>query len=417
MQRDPGRSIPPTWVLALPILSFGMVFGFAIVTLPQMLAAQGIPGGRIATVVAVVTIPTFLGFLFAPVLDLWFRRRTYAVFFATLASASTAFTVIHHQSIRGVEVVMLVGVAAAAKCSEALGGWIGSLVDATENTSLGVWTTVFNIGGGGAGILLSGYATQHFPPQTAAVAMFVVLLAPFSIIPLIPAPAPDATLARQRFGRFAREIVSLLERHDVWIALVLFTLPSASFALTNVLGGWGASFHAVPAQVSLLGGAGSGAAGIIGCALVPRLARCVPLRPLYLSIGLVGAAFTASLLLSPLTPWTYGAAFVGENVFQGAAFSVSTAIIFEIIGSGNPLSATIYASLIAAGNLPLIYMEFVDGRGFAWGGVRGALGADALISGGACVLLAIALRRSIFRQSTAGVVPQVASVGIDEQAR
>lgn len=391
------------------MLSFGMTIGFVIVTLPQMLAAQGIPGGRIAVLVAVVTTPTFWGFLFAPILDVRFRRRTYAGIFAVVASAATALAVLHHSRLAAVEALMLVGVAAIGKYGEAIGGWTGSLVDPAHNTRLGAWITACNIGGGGAGILFSGYVTQRFAPQTAAALIFVVLLAPLAVFPLIPAPAPDATLASESFGRFAREVASLLRRREVLIALALFTLPSASFSLTNVLGGWGSGFHADPALVSLLGGAGSVVAGIVGCSLVPSIARRVPLRPLYLSIGLVGAAFTLGLLLLPHTPWTYGVAFVGENVFQAAAISVATAIAFEIIGPGNPLAATIYALLLSAGNLPIDYMEIVDGRGYVWRGVGGAFLADAVVSGGACVVLVIVLRRRIFRTGTSVLARQGAS--------
>jgi MFS transporter, PAT family, beta-lactamase induction signal transducer AmpG len=181
------------------------------------------------------------------------------------------------------------------------------------------------------------------------------------------------------------------------VALSLFTLPAASFALTNILGGWGSSFRANPGLVTILGGVGSVAAGFIGALLVPVLAKWLPLRQLYLSIGFVGAAFTLSLLLLPLTSWTYGAALVGENILQAAAFATALAVTFEVIGPGNPLAATIFALLSAAMNLPGTYMEFVDGYGYDWNTVKGAFLADGVISGGACLLLAIMLRRWIFQ--------------------
>ena len=47
----------------------------------------------------------------------------------------------------------------------------------------------------------------------------------------------DRRLASESFGRFFGEVVALVRRREVVIALVLFLLPSASFALTNVLAG------------------------------------------------------------------------------------------------------------------------------------------------------------------------------------
>jgi PAT family beta-lactamase induction signal transducer AmpG len=391
------QRIPATWILALPLLTYGMVSGFIVVTVPQMLSQQGVPGGRIAVTVAIMTSPNFWSFLLAPFLDVRFRRRTYALFFGVLAVAATAFTAFQHATVLEVEAVMLIGCTSVVLFAYALGGWTGSLIEQGQGSHLGAWTAVFNIGGGGIGILLSGYVMQHLPGGQAAALIFIVFLVPVVVFPLIPAPPPDGTLANESFSRFMGEVASLLKRREVLVALPLFTLPAASFALTNVLGGWGNSFSANPELVSILGGVGSVAAGIIGSLLVPVFAKRVPLRPLYLSIGFIGAAFTLSLLLFPQTPWIYGAAFVGECIFQAAAFATALAIVFEIVGSGNPLAATIVALLCAALNLPIIYMEIVDGRGYDWHGINGAILADAVVSGSACILLALVLRRRLFQ--------------------
>lgn len=395
------QRIPSVWILALPALTFGMVFGFVIVTLPQLLAAQGLSGGRIAVAVAIISSPSFFSFLLAPFLDVRFRRRTYATVFGVLAAAAVSWIVLRHGSVVETEAVMLVGFLCTMLFSSATGGWVGSLIERAQASQLGAWTTGFNIAGGGAGILLSGYATQHFPPAAAAALLFPLLLVPLLVFPLIPAPPPNEAFARANFRLFIRKVASLFRRIEVLVALALFTLPSASFALTNVLGGWGNDFHADPALVSFVGGVGTILAGIIGCSLVPLIARKLPLRPLYLSIGLFGAVFTFSLLLMPHASSTYALAFLGENIFQSAAISTSLAIAFEVIGPGNPLAATILSLLLAATNLPIVYMELVDGRGYDWHGVNGAFLTDAVVSGTACLLLAVVLRRRLFARAVA----------------
>lgn len=144
----------------------------------------------------------------------------------------------------------------------------------------------------------------------------------------------------------------------------------------------------MPIYTSILG-------SIAGCALVPPVARKIPLRPLYLSIGLVGAAFTLSLLLLPRESATYGLAFMGENLLQAAAIATACAIIFELIGPGNPLAATTFALLNAAMCFPIDYMEVVDARGYDWHGITGAFLTDAFVSGCACILLVGVLRRRL----------------------
>ena len=395
------RRVPPVWLLALPALTFGMAVGFVIVTLPQILAEQGLSGSRIPVVVALISSPSFFSFLLAPFLDVRFRRRTYATVFGVLAAAAISWVVLDQHSSGDVEAVMFIGFLCLMLFTSAQAGWAGSLIERAQASSLGAWGTAYNIAGSGAGILLSGYASERFSPTSAAACLFPLLLAPLLVFPLIPAPAPDAALARESFSRFLREVASLFRRNEVLVALALFILPSGSFALTNVLGGWGKNFRAVPALVTFLGGMGAMLAGIIGCALMPLLAKKLPLRPLYLSIGLIGAAFTLSLLFLPHVPWTYGLAFIGENIFQSAAIATAMAIIFEVIGPGNPLAATIFSLLGASGNLPIFYMELIDGRGFHWRGVDGAFSVDAAVSGAACLMLAVILRRRLFADAVA----------------
>lgn len=388
--------VPPVWGLALPWLTWGMVGGFIVVTLPQMLVAQGIPGDRAAVSVAVIFSPMSWSFVLAPLLDVRFRRRTYALVFGVAAVTATAVTVVYHAALAEVVTVMLMGFLSCCLFQSAVGGWAGSLIEKGRDSVLGAWSGMYSVGGSGLGVLVSGYAVQHFSRTAAAAIIFAAFLFPLVVFPLIPAPPPAKALAIASFGRFAREVISLLKNREVLVALVMFGLPSASFALTNALGAWSESFHAAPSLVSLISGVGIILGSISGCALVPALAKRIALRPLYLSIGLVGAAFTLGLLLAPRGSVTFGLAFVGENFFQSAAAATGLAIIFEVIGPGNPLAATTFALLCAALTLPVDYMEFVDARGYHWQGITGAFLADALISGSACALLAIAFRRRLF---------------------
>ncbi len=194
----------------------------------------------------------------------------------------------------------------------------------------------------------------------------------------------------------------MLRRREVLLALLLFSLPSASFTLTNVLGGIGADFGASEREVSLLAGVGSVAAGVCGSLLLPLLARRFPPRPLYLGIGVAGALFTLVLLL-PRTPAAFAVAITGENAFQALAFAAAFAISFAVIGPGNPLTVPIFSLLVAATNLPIVYMGFMDGRGYTLGGVRGALCTDAGVSLAVYLLPAGLLRARAVRSGLLGL--------------
>jgi PAT family beta-lactamase induction signal transducer AmpG len=87
----------------------------------------------------------------------------------------------------------------------------------------------------------------------------------------------------------------------------------------------------------------------------------------------------------------FGVAYLGENVFQAASFSVSNLITLRVLGVNNPLAATGYGLLVAASSAPITYMQIVDGHAYDFGGVTGSFLADALVSGAACLLLALML--------------------------
>ena len=146
-------------------------------------------------------------------------------------------------------------------------------------------------------------------------------------------------------------------------------------------------------MVSLFAGVGSAIAGVVGSLLVAPLAKRYPLRPLYLGIGIVGALFTLVLLLLPRQPWTFALAITGENLFQALAFAAANGITFETIGPANPLASTTFTVLIAASNLSITYMSFLDGWGYTRGGIRGGFATDAAVSLAICALLLLLLRR------------------------
>ncbi len=331
-----ARRLPPTWLLGLTNAPFGLTGGFCAVIIPQLLAAHGIPAGQIATIAAAILSPGIWIFAISPLLDCWLSRRTYALILGSFTAVAVAFTVANPGIPGLVESVMFPGFAAAMLYQGAVGGWMGSLIDKQEDSRLGVWFAVSNLGAGGLMMVFAGELISRLPPAQAGILMGVIILLPMLLFLAIPSFPAKRRPARENFGRFNRELASLLKQRNVLMALALFLFPAASFALTNLLGGTGADFAASEHAVSLFAGVGSSAAGIVGSFLLFPLARRFPLRPVYLAIGITGALFTLSLLMLPRAPWTFGVAITGENLFQALAFATGNAIIFEVIGPTTP---------------------------------------------------------------------------------
>jgi PAT family beta-lactamase induction signal transducer AmpG len=387
-------------------LSFGLYAGFITLSLPQLLAAQHVPEARIAAITATVFSGGIWVFLLGPMLDVRFSRRAYATFFAAIAGLCITLALLNRTNLALLEALMLLGFASAQLCTNALGGWLATIVHHSDESKLSSWTWAATFAGNGLMAILAGEFVRSLPLPLAAVLLGIIVFIPTTIFLVMPSPGPDRRLARESFSKFFAEVLAVVRRREVLIALALFASPCASFALTNTLGGLGNDFHASARMVSLVGGAGLSLAGIFGSLMFTPFAKLMRLRPLYLAIGAVGAVFTATLLLLHHTPATFGIAMVGENIFQALAYTGITAIAFETIGRNNPFAATQYSLFNAASLVPIIYMQVIDGRAYGWHGVTGSFLADALLGLLACGLLGLMLRLVRRQQSVFSEVAQ-----------
>jgi MFS transporter, PAT family, beta-lactamase induction signal transducer AmpG len=383
----PNRPRVPVWLMGLTNLSYGLYGGVIAFAVPQLLGNRQVPEAAIAGLSAAAFSPGFWAFLFSPVLDVRFSRRLYAVALASFASLTlvVAFLSLGHLAL--LEVVLTTGFFAAYLYQSAIGGWLSSITSAEEENLLSVWMTIGNVGGFSLMAIGCNQLVRHLSPVAAALVLAASILVPMIPFPFMQAPGPDRRLASESFPQFFGDLVSLVKRREVLIAVVLFVSPAATFSLTNFLGGRGSDFHASPGFVGLVGGVGVALGGIVGCLVFPALSRLMPLRPLYLAVGVAGAVCTLSLILLPRIPASFAIILIAENLFQCMAITAFTAITFETIGQNNPLASTTFCFLGSAYGVPISYMLYADALGYARGGISGTLAIDAVIGIVASALL------------------------------
>ncbi|HEY7807406.1 MAG TPA: MFS transporter [Croceibacterium sp.] len=379
-------AIPVAW-LGLANLPFGLFGGLALITMPQLLAARHVPEPQIAAITAAAMIPTVCGFLVAPILDVRFNRRSYALVFGALTALTGWFSLSQLGSLGVLTAVLVTGFLFANLFYNALGGWLGDLVPAGHEGRLGATFTTGNVGGFGIAAILFISLIRGLSPTWGPVAVGAVIALPLVLLVVVPVSTAERRSAQESFGTLLRDLAQLLRSRVVLRTLLLFCLPASSFALTNILGAVGRDFQASERFVAVLAGTGVTAAAIAGAMLVPLVIKRVPPLLLYLAIGSGGALFTLALTVMPRTPGVFALAMVAENVFQSAAFVVEATIIFRSIGDDNPLASTQFALLQAATAFPITYMQALDGQGYGAGGLTGGLLTDAGLSLLACVAL------------------------------
>jgi len=382
-----GRLRP---IMGLCNLPFGLYGGVMLTTIPQMLAARGVPQPEIASVTAIGLSPGFFFFLASPMLDVRFSRKTYAYLLGIVTALMLAFALTSTAGLAWLSVLLFAGQLAVSLYSSALGGWFGSIVSPEDEARLGAWFAIGNFGGYGLTSMVGILLVRDLPLPISVSLLCLMVLAPLLLFSSLSASAPDSRLAAESFGRFFIDIFELLRRPAVLKTLPFFLTPCASFALVNTLGALGRDFATSEAAAAAIVGIGASVAAI-GSLLVPPLARHVALRPLYLLVGSVGAMFTLTLIILPHTPVSFALSVVGENLFGTAGVAVATAISFDTIGKNNPLAATQFAVLNAAMLFSPIYMQELDGIGYAWGGLLGNFLMDATLSLIACGTLGLIL--------------------------
>jgi MFS transporter, PAT family, beta-lactamase induction signal transducer AmpG len=229
----------------------------------------------------------FWPFVLGPMLDVWFSRRLYATFFAALSALLAVIAVTNAQHLAVLEVVLVVGVAAGMLCTTALCGWLSTVCRHEDKNKLSAWVNIAVISGTGVTSVVGGELIRHLSVSVAACLLGAIVFLPTVIFLFIPSSGPDKRLAGESFSQFGGEVFALLRRREVLIALVILLSPCSSFALTNLLGGLGADFHASPRVVSLAGGIGAFFPGLLGCLLFPAIAKKGSLIVLYLTVPIL----------------------------------------------------------------------------------------------------------------------------------
>jgi len=386
------KRLPPIWLFGLTQMPLGVNGAVALLVTPQILAARHVPEPQIAEITALALVPGFCAFLLAPILDVRLSRRTYALGLFAACGLLTFIALMAIGRLQALGWLLFAALFAVQLGVSAVGGWISQLVAKDDESRLGAWFVVGNIGGFGITSILGVVLLRDLPYWLGAAILGLMVVAPAAVFAFIPAPGPDRRLARESFGQFSRDLFALVRRPAVLISLILFGVPAASFALTNTLGGLGRDYAASERFVALMGGAGVVVAGVFGSLIVPQLAKRAAPLPLYVAIGGVGAVFTLSLIVLPHNPAVYTLAMVGQNVFQSAAFATANFVMFRLMGKDNPFAATQYALMLAAQGLPLSYMQVLDGHAYGYGGTSAMFLVDGGLGALACAALVVLLR-------------------------
>ena len=387
------RRAPPAWALGLATLCNGAFSGVLVITIPQLLAARGVPELQIASISGLSFLPGAFNFLAAPILDVGLSRRVYAVALALGLAALTALSLNLLSDLPALAVVMFVANVCYYLYTPAIAGWFGQLVARNEEPVLGAWMAAASVAGFGGASAVAILLLRGLPFEVGVAVICLIGLAPLGLFVFVPHEPTPTLSVRDSFGPVTANLARIVRDRHIWRMMALFAVPCATFSLTNTLSGIGRDFHASEAFVGLIGGVATTVGGVFGALVAPLIVKRVPPLRLYIAVGALGALFTLSLLIPARTPLLFATAMVGENVFQSAAFALIYALVLLSIGKGNPIASTQFALINAAAVVPIVYMPMLDGLGYDRGGLAGNLAVDAGLSLVACTVMTLLFAR------------------------
>ena len=374
-------------IAPMAVMSIGLVGG----ALSYLLRREGVDPAHGASVVALVSLPHAIYFLWGPITDFWLRRRTWLMLAAAAAAAAqlVAFHQPHLASSRAVG-FMFLGLCFGGLVVAACGGMMGTLRSEKSRRLAASFYQSGSLAFGGLAVflLVSLVDLLRLGSLGWIVAAMIALPSLFALA------APSQSVlgehsAREATSRFWQEFRSTFLRWEAIPYTLLITFPMCSGAMIGLLPGLAADYGVSGRQVAWMNGVAGAllmAAGAMSASLIPIRIRA-PIA--FLLAGFVNAAALAVLALGALRPSVYFTSTVLYLFTIGACYALFTGVALEFLGGSGKSGSSRYAIINSLGNLPVAYMAYLDGRSYAHWGPRAMPGADAVLSAvGATLLLA-----------------------------
>lgn len=385
---NPPRERP--WLFAfliapMAVLSNGLIGGI----LAYLLRKQNVSLGEAASLVALLNLPQTIYFLWSSITDFWMRRRTW-LFFAAVASAIGIVIAFQRSHLASHSAIVLIFLSACccqlvvASC----GGMMGTLHSEVNRRRASSFYQSGSLAFGALALFVLAFLSDRFSYATLGwiTAAMIVLPSGFALAAPESGVLTEHTL-RRTLARIWKEFKDTFFQWRAIPYTLMVLAPMGSGAMIQLLPGLAADYHITGHQVAWINGlAGSllCAGGALAATLIPTRIRATIAYPL---AGLANAVTLCILFFDPLQPRVY---LIGAMLFLftiGGCYALFTAVVLEFLGNSGKSGSGRYAIINSIGNIPVAYMVFMDGRGYAHWGTRGMPGTDIVLGGTVALLL------------------------------
>ncbi len=367
------------------VISIGLVSG----ALTFLLRNEGVDPARAASISALIALPHAIYFLWGPITDFLFQRRFWIIA-ASIAAAVTLLCAFHLPRLGSTWGVTLLFLAAAIAVLSpaACGGMMATLHSELNRRRASSFYQVGSLAIGAVAVFAIASLAGRVSVGVLGliVAAMIVLPALFSLEAPSEPVVTEGTL-RETLARILDECKTTFFRWEAIPYILVVAGPAGSGAMIGLLGELARDYGVSGQQVGWINGIGGvflTSAGALAASLVPIKIRA-PIA--FLVSTIVNAATLAVLALGPLKPVIYLAGTVLYLFTIGVCYALTTAVILEMMGASGKSGSGRYSIVNSLANVPVVYMIWLDGRGYSLWGPRGMPATDAIVSAVAASLL------------------------------
>jgi MFS transporter, PAT family, beta-lactamase induction signal transducer AmpG len=354
------RKPPHPWLFALTGIPYGVGGAFTGQMMPSFAEDAGYHLDKIGWFTTLLFVPTWMQFLYTPVLDLGPSRRHWLIGLALVGAAcfGIACSIPLETHITAFLVLAFTGQVISGLVGSCNGALMATTIPDELRGSAGAAYNIGNISGGA--IVGSALIVLHgeIPPWLLGLVAVVLMVGPSLAVLAIVEPVRDKV--RDVWTPMLRDVRNVLLSKSGITGILLFLSPVGTVALTNSFTALKTEYAVSKTTVALVTGLGSSALSAIGAWIGGKLCDRHSRRAMYLLSGLLTAIVSFAIALQAPTPLVFIIGVSAYNLVTGLCYAAFTATVLETIGHGDAAAATKYTLCTAAGNVAIAYTNLGD---------------------------------------------------------
>src|SRR6266851_4300579 len=294
---------PPPWLFGITALPYGVYTGFLSTAMPYLLRNAGLPVDRIAGIVALALAPLIWNFLWAPVVDIGFRRRTWLIVMSALSAVFLLVALLQPLPSRlGLFTALIVaGSALNTLVGAANGGLMATTMPDHLRGHAAGWYQAANTGGGALGAGVTLWLAPHLSLGALGCAVATMTFLPSLAALAIAEPAVAPTAGGKVIGEMLRELRAMFRSPKALAGLAIFASPMGAAAAASLFSGLAADYHASLNTVVWITGLAGGLFTALGSLAGGWVCDRIPRRLAYAIAAILSALCGAGMALAPLS--------------------------------------------------------------------------------------------------------------------